>query len=55
MAYIRKKIAYRNLKSGRKMYVYYEEVESHRVNGEVVKTFIKHLGSEVPKKYQNKK
>lgn len=51
MSYIRKKEVWRNLKSGRKKYIYYEEVETERVGGSVVQKFIKHLGKENPSKF----
>ncbi|MFH0874790.1 MAG: hypothetical protein V1859_02545 [archaeon] len=45
MSYVRKKESWRILKSGtRKKYIYYEEVQSERIKGDVVQKFIKHLG-----------
>lgn len=48
MSFIRKKEVWRNLKSGRKMYTYYEEVESERSKESVVQKFIRHCGKIPP-------
>jgi len=48
MSYIRRKEVWRNLKSGRKKYTYYEEVECERSGGSVIQRFIRYCGKTLP-------